>query len=172
MRNYVAHETLDDGTPVTVRAIRREDQDALRAVFENLDEESFYRRFLGPKKDLTDADLARFTDLDFTQVVGLVAMVRTEQGELLIGGGRFAADAAASPHCAELAFTIDKRYRGRGLGRLLLRHLATIAKELGIVQFEGELLADNGPMLAVLRQSGMPMHERRDGNVIHVTLSL
>ncbi len=172
LRNYIAHETLKDGTAVTVRAILREDQDALREVFENLDEESFYRRFLSPKKELTEAELAQFTDVDFTQVVGLVATVNTEEGEVLIGGGRFAAGGPASPGRADLAFTIDKRYRGRGLANLILRHLAGIARELGISQFEGDVLADNQPMFAVLRQSGLPMQQHQEGNVIHVTLSL
>ena len=172
LRNYIAHETLRDGTAVTVRAILRGDRDALREVFENLDEESFYRRFLGPKKGLTEAELAQFTDLDFTQVVGLVATVNTEEGETLIGGGRFAAGGPAFPGRADLAFTTDKRYRGRGLANLILRHLVGIARELGISQFEGDVLADNQPMFAVLRQSGLPMQQQQDGNVIHVTLSL
>jgi RimJ/RimL family protein N-acetyltransferase len=156
---------------VTVRAIRREDQDALRAVFENLDEESFYRRFLGPKKELTETDLAQFTDLDFAQVVGLVVLVQTQEGEALIAGGRFAEN-PASRGTAELAFTTDKRYRGRGLANLILHHLAGIARELGISRFEGDVLADNQPMLAALRRSGLPMQQQQDGSVIHVTLSL
>jgi RimJ/RimL family protein N-acetyltransferase len=53
-----------------------------------------------------------------------------------------------------------------------LRHLAGIARELGISRFEGDVLADNQPMLAVLRRSGMPMQQDKEGNVIHVTLSL
>jgi RimJ/RimL family protein N-acetyltransferase len=171
LRTYIAQESLEDGTAVTVRAIRREDQDALRAVFENLDVESFYRRFLGPKKELTDADLAQFTDLDFVQVVDLVVLTQTQDGEALIAGGRFAEN-PASPGSAELAFTTDKRYRGRGLANLILRHLARIARDLGISRLEGDVLADNQPMLAVLRRSGLPMQQQKDGNVIHVILSL
>jgi RimJ/RimL family protein N-acetyltransferase len=171
LRNYIAQETLEDGTAVTVRAIRREYQDALRVVFENLDEQSFYRRFLGPKKELTEAELAQFTDLDFAQVVGLVVMTQTQDGEALIAGGRFAEN-PASRGSAELAFTTDKRYRGRGLANLILRHLARIARDLGISRFEGDVLADNQPMLAVLRRSGLPMQQQKEGNVIHLTLFL
>jgi RimJ/RimL family protein N-acetyltransferase len=170
-RNYRAQETLEDGTTVMVRAICREDQNALREVFANLDEESFYRRFLGPKKELTEAELAQFTDLDFTQVVGLVATVRTDGGEALIAGGRFA-EIPDSGGSAELAFTTDKRYRGRGLAHLILHHLACIARELGITRFAGAVLADNQPMLGVLRSCGLPMHLDQEGNVFHVTLSL
>jgi hypothetical protein len=43
---------------------------------------------------------------------------------------------------------------------------------LGISRFEGDVLAENQPMLAVLRQSGLPMEQQQEGNIIHVTLSL
>jgi hypothetical protein len=44
-RNYVAYESLKDGTEVTIRAIRRDDKSHLREAFKNLDRESIYRRF-------------------------------------------------------------------------------------------------------------------------------
>ena len=172
LRNYLAEERLEDGTEVRIRAIRREDQDAIREIFNNLDEESNYRRFFGPKRKLTEAELAHFTDLDFRRVVALAAIVQTAAGEELIAGGRFAAAGPACPGSAELAFTTDKRYRGRGLATLLLRHLAGIARELGLSRFEGDVLAENEPMLASLRRSGLPMHLEREGNVVHVTLAL
>lgn len=172
-RNYTVTETLKDGTEVTIRAIRPDDQEAIRAIFENLDEESTYRRFFGSKKELTDAELAYFTDVDFSQIVALVATVPTTGGgESLIAGGRFAAEGPAPAQSAELAFTTEKDYRGRGLANLLLRHLTVIARELGLPRFEGEVLVENQPMLAVLRSSGLPMEQKQDGNVIHVTLSL
>jgi RimJ/RimL family protein N-acetyltransferase len=171
-RNYTVTETLKDGTVVTIRAIRRADQEAIRAIFENLDEESTYRRFFGPKKELTDAELAYFTDIDFDQIVALVATVPSGDGEALIAGGRFAAEGPAPAQSAELAFTTEKGYRGRGLANLLLQHLVGIARELGLLRLKAEVLAENQPMLAVLRRSGLPIQQRQEGNVIHVTLAL
>jgi GNAT superfamily N-acetyltransferase len=72
----------------------------------------------------------------------------------------------------ELAFTTEKRYRGHGLANLLLRHLVGIAKKLGLSQFEADVLAENQPMLSVFRKSGLPMEQRHEGNVVHITLSL
>lgn len=172
LRNYAVKETLADGTEVTIRAIRRDDQDAIREIFANLDEESTYRRFFGPKKELTDEELAYFTDLDFRQAVGLVATLQADKREALAAGARFAAEGPASPGCAELAFTTEKRYRGHGLAHLLLRHLVGIAKELGLAQFEADVLTENQPMLSVFRSSGLPMKQRQEGNVIRVTLTL
>ena len=54
----------------------------------------------------------------------------------------------------------------------ILKHLARIAREADIQQFDAEVLAENTPMLAVFRRSGLPLKLRRDGSSLHVTLSL
>jgi RimJ/RimL family protein N-acetyltransferase len=170
-QDYLAHETLKDGTTVTIRAIRRGDSSDILEAFKNLDQESVYRRFFSPKKELTESELKQLTDVDFSQVVALVVTKQGKDGEILIGGGRYAADDAGSAQ-AELAFMTDDNYRGLGIASLILRHLVRIAREAGLSRFVAEVLAENQPMLAVFRRSGLPMRLKRDGSALHVTLSL
>jgi GNAT superfamily N-acetyltransferase len=170
-RGYSAGETLKDGTPVNIRAIRPEDAGAILQAFRGLDRESVYRRFFSPKKDLSPVELDELTDVDFSQVVALVVTRQSSEGEALIGGGRYAVQDSASG-AAEIAFMTDGAHRGLGIASLLLKHLVMIAREVGISRFEGEVLAENQPMLAVFRRSGLPMQLRRDGSTLHVTLSL
>ena len=75
-RDYLAHDTLKDGTEVTVRAIRREDRASVLSTFKGLDREAVYRRFFSPKKELTDAELKHLTEVDFGEVVALVVTTR------------------------------------------------------------------------------------------------
>jgi RimJ/RimL family protein N-acetyltransferase len=171
-RDYRAHDMLKDGTEVTVRAIRREDSASVLETFKGLDREAVYRRFFSPKKELTDAELKQLTEVDFSCVVALVVTTKTSKGETLIGGGRYAVEDAKTPRSAELAFLTGEGYRGRGIASLLLKHLKRLAEDAGVPQFEAEVLAENQPMLAVFRRSGLPMRQSREGNVIHVTLSL
>ena len=44
-QSYIAAHTLKDGTPVTIRAIGKDDRSDLLTAFENLDPESVYTRF-------------------------------------------------------------------------------------------------------------------------------
>ena len=44
-QNYTASETLEDGSPVTIRAIRHDDGNTILEAFKNLDRDSVYRRF-------------------------------------------------------------------------------------------------------------------------------
>ena len=171
-RNYYAQETLKDGTPVTIRAIRKEDKERLLQAFRALDREAVYSRFFSPKKDLTNTELEQVTDVDFRQVVALVATSQVNGEEIVVGDGRYAAAKGENPECAEIAFIVAEPYRGRGIASLLLRHLARIAQEAGLSAFEAEVLAYNAPMLAVFLRSGLPICRRREGHLVHVTLSL
>ena len=173
VKNYSVSEVLKDGTPVIVRAIRSDDRDGILGAFINLDREAIYTRFFTYRKNLADDELEQITEVDFNRVVALVVTTPTEGGEKLIGGGRYCSeDPTDNVHRAELAFVTEQHYRGRGIAGLILRSLAGIAREQGVSRFEADVLAQNQGMLEVFSRSGLPMKRRREGNVVHVTLSL
>ena len=168
-RNYHTNETLDDGTEVEIRAITPADGASILEAFKGLDREAVYRRFFAPKKELTKTDIKQLTEVDFSNVVALVA---TTDHERVLGGGRYAVSGSSAPHVAELAFLTVEDFRGRGVAGLVLKHLACLAEAAGLSQFEADVLAENQSMLAVFRRSGLPMRLVRDGATVHVTLSL
>lgn len=172
-RNYIVADTLKDGTVVTIRAIRCDDRGRILEAFTNLERESIFTRFFSFKRHLTESELRQLIDVDFDHVVALVVTTRTEGRETVIAGGRYITDDAPRPRrSAEVAFTTEEDYQGRGIARHLLRHLVRIARENSVSWLEADVLAGNQPMLTVFRRSGLPMQQRSDGGVIHVTLSL
>ena len=171
-RNYLAREPLKDGTEVTVRAIRANDGPRILEAFNTLDQESIYRRFFSPKKKLSDAELKDLTEVDFSRVSALVVTSQRDGVETLLGGARFAVEAVERPQTAELAFLTRPTHRGQGIASLLLRHLTLLARAADLSRLEADVLAENQPMLAVFRRSGLLMRIERDGSVLHVTLSL
>ena len=102
----------------------------------------------------------------------LVVTTQRNGAETLLGGGRYAVEAGDRPQRAELAFLTAEAYRGRGAARLVLRHLVVLAREARLASLEADVLAENQSMMNVFRRSGLPMVQRRDGNVVHVTLWL
>ena len=143
----------------------------MREAYARLSPEAIYLRLFAPKKELTEAELTRLIEVDFDREVALVATIGAGTQESVIGGGRYVS-ANSDRRTAEVAFTVDGRYRGQGIASRLLQHLAVIARGRGIARFEAEVLAENRPMLAVFARSGFAMERRREGGIVHVELSL
>ena len=169
---YSVRETLKNGLQVTVRAIRPDDHGKLLAAFKELDERTVYLRFFGPKQ-VSDQALTEATEVDFVRTVALVVCTESGGGEKIIGGGRYITFGEAEPpDMAEVAFMVEEDYHGLGIAGKVLRHLAGIAKEKGIIEFHAEVLPENKGMLAVFNRSGFPVTQEYEDGVTHVTLSL
>ena len=165
-------DTLRSGLAVTIRPLRVDDREKIAAAVRNLDRESIYFRLFSYRKELTEQGLDRIMAVDRPGEVVLVVTEDTGDARV-IGSGRYvAAPAAGAERTAEVAFMVDRNFSGQGIAGRVLRHLAGIARESGIAEFTAEVLADNKAMLAVFAKSGLPMRQRREGGVVHVTLSL
>ena len=173
VRHYEVRETLKDGTAVTVRAVRPDDGNRIHTAFRGLDRETVYTRFFGYKNDVTEAELAKITGVDFDRDVALLVTIGDGPEEIVIGGASyFDLDAEPPVRSAELAFTVEEDYQGLGIASSLMRHLVAIARQKGLSQLEADVLARNPPMLAVFQRSGLPLSLRHDEDAVHVTLSL
>ena len=172
-RNYSAPDKLKDGTPVTVRAIRAGDRDAIAAAFAELDRDSVYTRFFSYKKQLTETELRQLTEVDFEHVVALVVVECGADGEELLGGGRYCSEQPLTAvRSAELAFVTADAHHGRGIASVILKHLVQIARDQGLTHLDAVVLAHNRAMLAVFQHSGLPMHTTFEAGVLQVQLDI
>ena len=170
-RHYATDALLRDGGSIHIRAIRPDDKQRLLALFERLSNRSVYFRFFQTKQRLTDEELRYFTELDFSRDVALVATLQAGHEEHIIGVGRYfrlAQDGQPTTH-AEVAFTVADAHQGRGVGTLLLEHLAAIARRQGIDTFEAYVLGENNRMLEVFEASGFTVQRALDTGVFHVS---
>lgn len=165
-RHWEADVVLRDGSTTHVRPIRPEDADALQAFHVGQSETSTFLRFFAPLERLPDRDLDRFTHVDHRDRVALVAVT---QDDAIIGVARY--DRVA-PDEAEVAFNIADAHHGRGLGSVLLEHLAAAARERGVRRFTADVLPQNGRMIAVFREAGYSPHQRLEDGVVTVTFDI
>lgn len=158
--------TLRDGTRVHLRPILRDEGPRLLELYDRLSAESLYFRFFAvPDKDRSKAEY--LAHVDYLNRYALVA----EVAGALIGVARWERD-LADPSRAEVAFTVADDLQGRGLGSLLFRRLATLARARGIATFDAEVLPSNEKMLRVFERSGLPQASRRDSPALHVSITL
>jgi GNAT superfamily N-acetyltransferase len=167
--DYRVSEVLRDGTPITIRAIRPDDKERLLRHFQGLSAQSVYQRFIGFKRSLTSDDLRRLTELDFVNHVGLAATIGACADEKFLGVGRYICQ---DQSCAEVAFAVLDDYQGRGIGTLLLKHLALLARQHGLSRFNAYVMGNNRQMLEVFLHSGYRAEETYDSGIVRITLDL
>jgi RimJ/RimL family protein N-acetyltransferase len=157
---YEADVVLRDGSTAHLRPITPADADLLVSFYARVSEQSKYYRFFAPYPELSERDVARFTQVDYRDRLALIVTV----GDAMIGVGRYE---RTGPNSAEVAFLIEDAHQGRGLGQLLLEHLAQAAREQGIARFVAEVLPDNRKMITVFTEAGYKVaREVEDGLIV------
>jgi len=172
VNHFEETETLKNGVSVKIRAIRPSDKAGIVDAFGKLDAESVYTRFFQAKGSFSDRELKAATEIDFENVAALVVTIESGGREIIIGGGRYLAFDLAGVRSAEIAFLVEEDYHGLGIAGRILKHLARIARDRGVSQFEADVLPQNRAMLAVFSRSGLPMTQAQAEGLTHVTLSL
>ena len=170
-RGFLVADTLRNGTPVTFRAVRPDDEGRIARAFAGLAPSTVYTRFFGYRSALTTRELAHIAEIDFVNEVMLVATVPGDAGEVIVGSGRYVAMGAGA-RTAEVAFTVEEDYQGQGIASRLLQHLAALARANGFTSLEAFVLAENRPVLGVFARSGLAMQQRREEDALHVVLAL
>jgi RimJ/RimL family protein N-acetyltransferase len=166
-------ETLRNGLVVGIRSLRADDRERIAAAIGQLDPESIYLRLFSYRKELTEAGLNRVMTVDPDSEVALHATIGSGAQETVIGSGRYiASPAKGGQRSAEVAFIVNKDYHGLGIAGRLLASLAEIARARDVTEFQADVLIQNKAMLAVFARSGLPMQQRSENGVIHVTLAL
>ncbi|GAA1541483.1 bifunctional GNAT family N-acetyltransferase/acetate--CoA ligase family protein [Actinomadura kijaniata] len=165
--HWEADVVLTDGGTAHLRPIRSDDAELLRAFYARLSPESIYYRFFSPRPTLSDREIAHFTTVDHDRRVALIATI----GGAMVAVVRY--DRLADrPGTAEVAFLVEDAHQGRGLGAVLLEHIAAAARERGLHRFVASVLPDNRRMTRVFREAGYRAEQRFEDGVIELVLDL
>ncbi|HEY2702505.1 MAG TPA: GNAT family N-acetyltransferase [Candidatus Dormibacteraeota bacterium] len=142
---------LRDGTVVVIRPLEPSDRETYLDVFQRIGPESRQRRFLGPKRGLTDAEVRYFLEVDHHDHEALVAVDAVTGRGLAVA--RYIRD-RGDPRAADSAIVVVDAAQGRGLGGLLLARLAERARAEGVERLSADVLDDNRRMVAMLVHRG------------------
>ena len=158
--------TLKDGAPITIRAIRPEDEPLIEGLHATLSEQSIRMRFFSMVKILSRDSLIRLCHLDYAREMALVA----ERDHKLIGVSRYFMN--PQTRSAEFAVVVSDAFHGQGLGEHLMKRLIEVARERGVQRLTGSVLRENHRMLALAKELGFRETKSSDPNVVQVALDL
>ncbi len=165
---------LRDGRQITIREIRADDGERLRASHARLSPESRYRRFLAAKPELSTADARYLVQIDGADHVALVATLpaAVAPDEPIVAVARYIR-LPEDPEVAEFAIVVGDAYQRQGLGQALTRCLAAAAVSRGIRRFRATMLADNAAVHRLLEALAAGSARRtRTGTISELEIDL
>ncbi|MCG6905222.1 MAG: GNAT family N-acetyltransferase [Desulfobacteraceae bacterium] len=133
------------GEIVTIRPVKRVDERRLQEHFYNLAEEDIISRFFHLKKRFGRSEMEKIFEIDYVKNLSVVALVGEFGFGRIIGVGEYLLD--PSSNMTEVAFTVQRAYQGKGIGRLIIKKLAEAARENGISGFVAYTAPENKKMI-------------------------
>ncbi len=143
---------LPDATELTIRPIRPEDAESEQAFVRSLSPQAKRFRFMQTINELTPRMLARFTQIDYDREMALVATTPLDGRQRQIGVARYVIN--PDERSCEFAIVVGDEAQNKGVGSRLMTALMQAAREHRLKVIEGEVLAENGPMLKLMADLG------------------
>jgi acetyltransferase len=157
--SFQKETSLPDGTPITLRPIRPEDEPLWSALLTSTSQESLFQRFRQLVRHSHEL-AARFCFIDYDREIAIVAEVMERGERKLVGVGRLVAD--PDHLTAEYAVLVSDAWQGRGLGALLTDYCVEIAPVWGVKAIVAYTTSANSRAVSLFRKRGFAL-ERTDG---------
>jgi acetyltransferase len=168
IRPYPTHwETtflFDGSRELLIRPIRPDDEHLYEKFFASVTPEDMRMRFFMAAKNLSHAQIARLTQIDYRREMAFVAIEKST-GDLL-GVARVMADPDYTS--GEFAILLSSDMKGKGLGKRLMQHLIAYAKAEGLTEMVGTVLAENRTMLRMCASLGYSITDDPDDPGVRV----
>jgi acetyltransferase len=151
-----------NGRRVTIRPTLPQDTELQRAFFRSLSAESRHRRFMTRMNELPETLAERFTNIDYSVHVALLAEVFDENGhETMIGEARYVVE-ERDPTTCEFAIAVADAWQASGIARALLERLERQAAASGIRRMVADTLIANRAMQRLAARAGFTIRTSRE----------
>lgn len=172
-QQYVAPWTLKDGSPITIRPIRPEDEPLIVQFHETLSEQSVYFRYFHLMKlsrRTAHERLTRICFIDYDREMALVADYKNpDTGEHeILGVARLSKLHGVNE--AEFAMLVSDPYQHQGLGTELLGRLIEVARVENLDRVRAEIMPENTAMQRVCEKVGFKL--KREPDLVKAAIEL
>jgi acetyltransferase len=166
---YIIPWRLKDGTEVTLRPIKPEDEPEELDFIRGLSTETSRFRFFQIIKDLPHEALVRFCNIDYDREMAIIAEAREGDRTIQIGVSRLITEPGKKR--GEFAVVIADKFQGRGLGTKLVDMLIEFAREKGIDTIYGTVMSENIKMIQLCEKLGFTTRREHENVIAELKLS-
>ncbi|HEY6748033.1 MAG TPA: GNAT family N-acetyltransferase [Mycobacteriales bacterium] len=156
---------LADGGVVRIRPVTPTDAGALTALHRAASDRSIYLRYFSLNRAAGNEYVAKVAAGGPDQIT----LLAEQHGTVVGMAGCIRTPGTAE---AEVAMLVADTHQHRGVGTLLLEHLAALARRAGIRSFVADTLVENSLMQKVFTDAGLALDRRTDCDVTFVTVGL
>jgi acetyltransferase len=172
---YEKRQTLEDGTEISIRPIRPEDEPLLVNFHHTLSERSVYLRYFHWMKleQRTEHErLIRMCFIDYDRQMAFVAESHDPitSARQIVAVGRLVKSHTAEE--AELAVIVSDRFQRRGIGTEVVRQLVNFARDEKLDRITATVLFENRPMQKVFQKLGFQLNQSRESESLEAELVL
>jgi acyl-CoA hydrolase/GNAT superfamily N-acetyltransferase len=149
---------------VFVRPIKALDEDNLRDFFHKLSDQNIYMRYFNQLTSLPQKVLKRFSDIDYSKDMALVAIYPPETAKNeIVGIAQWIID--VNDGIPDIALQVRDDWQGEGLGKFFLSRLVEIALTYDINHFKADVFCGNLAMNMVFEKSNIPYRRKSEFGV-------
>ena len=158
------------GQRLKVRPISGDDKKRIEEFFYRLSERSRYLRFGYTKKQITDAELVYYTEVEPPGSMAYAATMGEHEQERIVAVGRWFI--MPGGRTAEIAFAVEDNIQVRGVGTALLEQLASAAARYKVDKFVARVIPENTRMVEVIEESGFKFRKAFDEGAYEYSIDL
>jgi len=152
---YETYYTLSDGRTIKIRPVKPTDERMLQELYYSMKKEDRYLRFFTTVSSFGHKKIQPQVNIDyFTKMILISEIIEEGEHKIISTAGFFK---TKEPSKAEIGGVVHENWRGKGIMRFMLEHLAKIGRELNVRFFSGDILLQNKPMLHIINTIGYPI---------------
>ena len=144
---------LNDGIPVCIRPVRKDDEQRLKDGIAKLSPQSRYLRFFSGMREAPPQVIKALVTVDGHNHIAWGALRNDLPGSPALGVVHAFRD-KDDPDTAEFSVAVIDEYHGRGLARLLTAVLLLDCQREGLEHLAVNILPENRPALTLARSLG------------------
>ncbi len=148
-KEYISEFTMKNKKKVIIRPIRPEDEPMEAELFKTFSKETERHRFFGPIKKISHELLQRYTQIDYSREIALIAELKVGKNNKMIGVVRLIGDPFGEK--AEFAIVVGDPWHSLGLGNRFTDLILDIARERGYKKVFAKYYCDNKIMEGIFK---------------------